>query len=94
MDTGKALIVILLGVGGAIALPVLLYLSLRNSNAGAQWNLLKKAASRSTKPWVTEDASLAELSRRVAELKKIQAPDDPAQEPVSQPENEGENRDR
>jgi len=69
MDLDRALLVILLTIGGVVLFNIILYLSTRRGNDVTTINMLRKAARRARNPWEDEDSALRELSDIVAGLK-------------------------
>ncbi len=76
MDTGRAALVIFLTLIIVIGVNALIYLSLRKRSSIGQIEMMRRAARRARNPWEDEENDLRELSRRVAELKKLSIPDD------------------
>ena len=70
MDLDRALLVILLTIGGVVLFNIILYLSTRRGNDVTTINMLRKAARRARNPWEDEDSALRELSEIVAGLQK------------------------
>lgn len=81
IDTGRALLVVVLTVAAVIVINVAIYFVVANKNNVGQIHILRKATSRARDPWQDEDASLAELSRLVAKLKEDRPPDQEATNP-------------
>ena len=84
MITERAMLIICVGIGLAVLLPLLIYASLRRQNTNQQIELLKRATTRSRQPWVNEDDNLQELSRLIAQLQN--KPPDPPSHDKNSPE--------
>jgi hypothetical protein len=69
-QTGGAVVAICLAAVIGLGVPAMLYAGLRRGGTIGQIELIKRASGRAGKPWKPEDDQLAELSRRVEELKK------------------------
>jgi hypothetical protein len=69
MDTSKVLWVVCLAMVIAIGIPAALYAAWSHGNQAGWIEMLQRAAGRARQPWKGEDNDLAELSRRVNELR-------------------------
>jgi hypothetical protein len=69
MNTDNVLPVACLALAIAIGIPAILYLSLRRGQEASFISLMRHAVSRARFPWEDEDEDLAELSRRVDQLR-------------------------
>lgn len=69
IDAGKALLVIVLTVGGVILINLAIYAMVKDRNTIGQIELMRKAVKQSRDPWELEDKALKELSEMVKKLK-------------------------
>ncbi len=85
MDTGRAILVICLTLIVVVGINAAIYVMVKGKNTVGQIELLRRAAQRARDPWQSEDASLRELSQRVANLpqkpEQDGAPEDEKVEP-------------
>jgi predicted PurR-regulated permease PerM len=71
MNPERAAVVIILTLFFVILFNISLYLAFRgNRSSDNLIEMLQRASKRARDPWKEEDESLAELSRRVEELKE------------------------
>jgi hypothetical protein len=70
IDTGRALLVIILTLLGVILINVAIYYSVKGKGTIGQIKMMQKAAKQARNPWKVEDKALAELSDLVKKLKK------------------------
>jgi hypothetical protein len=81
VDTGRALLVIVLTLIGVIVINVFIYYSVRGKNTIQQIELMKKAVGQARRnPWETEDKALQELSVAVKELLDKNKTEEPVKE--------------
>jgi hypothetical protein len=69
MDTSKVVWVVCLALVIALGIPAALYVAYSHGNQTGWIEMLQRAAGRARQPWQGEDNDLAELSRRVNELR-------------------------
>jgi hypothetical protein len=69
MDYEKVALVVCLTALIVVGINATLFVMLRRGKEAGQVELLRRAAQRARRPWGQEEADLAELSRRVAELR-------------------------
>jgi hypothetical protein len=62
--------VICLSIALVFGIPAAIYAGLVRGDLHEQIDMFKKAGTRAQNPWKPEDDSLAELSKKVEELKK------------------------
>jgi hypothetical protein len=70
MDPGQYIFLFCLVAFIVIGINAFLYVSLKQKSTVNQVDLLRKAAERARDPWGEENANLAELSNRIAELRE------------------------
>jgi len=70
MDPGQYIFLFCLVAFIVIGINAFLYVTLKQKNTVNQVDLLRKAAERARDPWGEENANLAELSNRIAELRE------------------------
>jgi hypothetical protein len=70
MDMDNGYLIVCLGIGIALGIPAIIYLSLRRGNEANAINLMRNAVGRARFPWEDEDKALAELARRVSNLQE------------------------
>jgi hypothetical protein len=87
IDTGRALLVVVLTLLGVILINVAIYYSIKGKGTIGQINLMQKAARQARNPWEVEDKALSELSELVKKLKQDSGSGAPPEE--SQP-NQGD----
>ncbi len=75
MDTTKVVLVVCITLALVAVLNAAIYAMLRRRDEAGQIELFQRAVRRSRQPWQSEDEALAELSRRVDELKKKESHD-------------------
>ncbi len=75
MDTTKIVLVVCITLAIVAVLNAAIYAMLRRRDEAGQIELFQRAVRRSRQPWQSEDDALAELSRRVDELKKKESHD-------------------
>jgi len=80
INTGRALLVVVLTLVGVILINVAIYYSIKGKGTIGQINLMQKAARQARNPWEVEDKALAELSELVKKLKKEPGQESPAGE--------------
>lgn len=70
MDPGQYIFLFCLVAFIVIGINAFLYVTLKQRNTVNQVDLLRKAADRARDPWGEENANLAELSNRIADLRE------------------------
>jgi hypothetical protein len=70
MDYGKVPLVICITIFLVVGINAAIYVAISRKNSVGQIELIQRATRRARNPWEGEDSDLAELSRRVAELKQ------------------------
>ncbi len=73
MEHVSASLVICITIFLVVGINAAIYVMVSRKDTIGQIELMQRAARRARNPWENEDTNLAELSRRVAELKR-QAP--------------------
>ncbi len=69
MDTSKVFWVVCLALVIAVGIPAALYAAYSRGNQTGWLEMIQRAAGRARQPWEGEDNDLAELSKRVNELR-------------------------
>lgn len=70
MDPGQLIFLFCLVAFIVIGINAFLYVTLKQRSTITQVDLLRKAADRARDPWGEENANLAELSQRIADLRE------------------------
>lgn len=70
MDPGQLIFIFCLVAFIVIGINAFLYVTLKQRSTITQVDLLRKAADRARDPWGEENANLAELSQRIADLRE------------------------
>jgi hypothetical protein len=70
INTGRALLVVVLTLLGVILINVAIYYSVKGKGTIGQIEMMRKAAKQARNPWEVEDKALAELSDLVKKLKQ------------------------
>ncbi len=70
MDPGQLIFLFCLVAFIVIGINAFLYVTLKQRSTITQVDLLRKAADRARDPWGEENANLAELSARIADLRE------------------------
>lgn len=70
MDPGQLILIFCLVAFIVIGINAFLYVTLKQRSTITQVDLLRKAADRARDPWGEENANLAELSQRIADLRE------------------------
>jgi hypothetical protein len=88
INTGRALLVVILTLLGVILINVAIYYSVRGKGTIGQIHLMQKAVKQARNPWEVEDKALVELSDLVKKLKQEPAQENPPGESQEDPGDE------
>jgi hypothetical protein len=85
IDAGKALLVIVLTIGGVILINLAIYAMVKGKGTIGQIELMRKAANQARNPWELEDKALKDLSELVKQLKNEPVSPDQADNQTEKP---------
>jgi hypothetical protein len=69
IDAGKALLVIVLTVGGVILINLVIYAMVKGRGTTDQIEMMRKTVKQARDPWELEDKALRDLSELVKQFK-------------------------
>ncbi len=88
IDAGKALLVIVLTIGGVVLINLAIYAMVKGRSTTDQIELMRKAVKQSRDPWQAEDKALKDLSELVKKLKGEPVSSDQVDSRMEEPRDE------